>query len=220
MIGIMMLNTRFPRFLGDIGNADSFNSPPLYALVEGANVNTVVSGGPIDQSLIDNFIHCAKGLESKGATVIGTSCGFLASAQNDIQQGINVPFLSSSLVLTPLLKTMFGNDAPIGVLTFDANKLSPLHFNGALDDTISIHGLDPTGPWHQCIANNTPHIEEKDAMDGAMEVATRCINAQPDTRAILIECTNLSPFKNQMRKQFGLPVFDLVDALQWVERAK
>ena len=37
----------------------------------------------------------------------------------------------------------------------------------------------------------------------------------PDLDLLLLECTNLSPFKRDLRQSTRLPVFDLVDALMW-----
>jgi len=219
VIGILMLNTRFPRLPGDIGNQHSFAEPPLYARVDDASVSAVVSDKKIDGALLDQCIQSALELQSSGATVIGTSCGFLANVQHDIQQCLNVPFISSSLLLVPIIRTMFGHNVRIGVLTFDAAKLGPSHFNGELNSHISIHGLDQSGPWYQCIAGNHEQMDEGLAGIDAMDVAARCIQAHPDTKVLLIECTNLSPWKNQMRTRFGLPVFDLVDALEWVNKA-
>jgi len=219
MIGIIMLDTQFPRLPGDIGNKDSFSNEPLYSRVQGATADVVVSDQKIDDALLDKFIQSALELQLNGATVIGTSCGFLASVQHEIEEALQTPFISSSLVLVPLLKTIFGPDSRIGVLTFDANKLGPIHFNGALDHNISIHGLNPSGKWYQCIANNNTSIDEQAAKQEALDVAARCVAAEPETRALLIECTNLSPWKKQMRQQLGLPVFDLVDALEWIDGA-
>ena len=41
-IGIIMLETRFPRILGDIGNAKTFSYPVLYDIVKGYKPDKVV----------------------------------------------------------------------------------------------------------------------------------------------------------------------------------
>ena len=216
MIGILMLNTRFPRLRGDIGNPDSFDTPPLYQIVDQARVDSVVTDHRLPDDLIDQLIIHAKKLEARGAKVIGASCGFLATAQSQIQEAINVPLLSSSLLLIPLLQQVFGADARIGVLTFDANKLGPVHFGGSLPRNISIHGLDADSSWYRCIANNHLDIDADTAARETLDVAKRCMNACPDTGLLLLECTNLSPWKTEIKQEYGIPVFDLVDALQWI----
>jgi len=42
------------------------------------------------------------------------------------------------------------------------------------------------------------------------------IESKPDTRAIVLECTNLSPYKNAIREQFAIAVYDIVDAVHWL----
>ena len=53
-LGILMLDTNFPRIPGDIGNALSFDFPVLYKIVEGASVARVVDEG--DTELLTPFI--------------------------------------------------------------------------------------------------------------------------------------------------------------------
>ncbi|MGI9317865.1 MAG: hypothetical protein ACR2QW_11060 [bacterium] len=219
MIGIMMLDTRFPRLAGDIGNPGSFSEPPCYRYVTGASVKEVVSDQPIDGQLLEKFLDTAIQLEDDGATVIGTSCGFLGSVQEDIESSLNIPFLSSSLILIPLLRRMFGAQTQIGVLTFDDSKLGAIHFGGELDQFIAIHGLSTDSNYRQVIAADNETLDPELAQQEVMNVAARCIDHRPETDLILIECTNLSPWKKQIKTRFGLPVFDLVDALEWVDKS-
>ncbi len=57
-LGILMLDTRFPRIPGDIGNALSFPFPVLYRIVEGASPRRVVEEA--DPSLLEPFVAAAK----------------------------------------------------------------------------------------------------------------------------------------------------------------
>ena len=41
-LGILMLDTRFPRILGDVGNAGSWPFPVRYAVVPGATPEAIV----------------------------------------------------------------------------------------------------------------------------------------------------------------------------------
>ena len=45
-VGIMMLETRFPRIHGDMGNALTWDFPVHYKVVRGANPENVVRGNP------------------------------------------------------------------------------------------------------------------------------------------------------------------------------
>ena len=63
-IGIIMLETRFPRILGDIGNAKTFSYPVLYDIVKGYKPDKVVLDLKMED--IRPFIDSAKRLEDMG----------------------------------------------------------------------------------------------------------------------------------------------------------
>ena len=81
-LGILSLDTKFPRIHGDIGNAETWPFPVLYKIVEGASPDMVVRKGA--RGLKEYFMQAAKDLVSMGADGIGTTCGFLSLFQDDI----------------------------------------------------------------------------------------------------------------------------------------
>ncbi len=222
MIGVLMLNTRFPRWPGDIGNASSFEHPVLYDTIPAAVVDTIVKDAKPERQIVGSFIESGIKLADQGATVIGTSCGFMASVQNEIAEKLPVPFISSSLILLPILKSLFGQGAQIGVLTFDSNRLGQCHFPDSIpvdDPTISVSGLDHDCHWFQCINNNLEQADKVQARVDVFNLVESCLQKNPDIAAILLECTNLSPWKTEIQSKFKRPVFDLVSALEWVYRS-
>ena len=56
-VGILMLDTQFPRIPGDMGNAATFDFPVLYHRVRGASPDRVVRHG--QQELLPAFIEGA-----------------------------------------------------------------------------------------------------------------------------------------------------------------
>src|SRR5439155_9376685 len=74
-VGILLLETRFPRIPGDLGNAETWPFPVLYKVVPGASPGRVVCDKA--QGLLDVFFAAAE-LVCIGADGITTSCGFLA----------------------------------------------------------------------------------------------------------------------------------------------
>jgi len=63
-IGILVLDTKFPRIPGDIGNASTFDFPVRIRMVPGATGQRVVMEG--DESLLPEFVEAAKELEAAG----------------------------------------------------------------------------------------------------------------------------------------------------------
>ena len=57
-VGILMLDTRFPRIPGDMGNAGTFDFPVRYHRVDGASPDKVVRGG--HRTLLPSFIEGAR----------------------------------------------------------------------------------------------------------------------------------------------------------------
>jgi len=215
MIGIIMLKTKFPRLLGDIGNPDTFKQKPIYVEVDIATVSAVVRKSGVTSQVLDAMILAAQELESRGARVIGTSCGFLSLVQQDIQQTVSVPVVSSSLLLIPMIRAVFGKDVEIGILTFDSAELSESHFLGEYDSNISIFDLNPNGELYQTIKEDRTVMDEHLAKLDVLDTARRCVKANSNIKFLLLECTNLSPWKNELRSEFGLPVHDIVDTLEF-----
>ena len=68
-LGILMLDTTFPRIHGDIGNAETWPFPVIYKIVDGATSDKVVRKGAAGQK--DDFAKAAKEVVSMGADGIG-----------------------------------------------------------------------------------------------------------------------------------------------------
>lgn len=88
-VGIAMLDTRFPRIPGDIGNALTWPFPVLYRVVRGARPDLAVHGDT-DQ-LLAAFIEAGHALVADGARGIVTSCGFLVRLQDRLRDELGVP---------------------------------------------------------------------------------------------------------------------------------
>ncbi|MDD9923249.1 MAG: aspartate/glutamate racemase family protein, partial [Boseongicola sp.] len=74
-MGIMMLETQFPRIHGDIGNAQTWPFPVQYKIVRGANTDNVVRQDP--PLLLDLFVDAANELIALGCDGLTKNCGFL-----------------------------------------------------------------------------------------------------------------------------------------------
>ena len=64
-LGILMLDARFPRIPGDMGNATTWPFPVLYHVVRGASPAAVVLRGAAGR--LPSFIEAARDLVSLGA---------------------------------------------------------------------------------------------------------------------------------------------------------
>ena len=128
-VGILMLDTRFPRIPGDMGNATTFDFPVRYHRVTGASPDRVVRQG--QRELLPSFIEGARFLEREGVRAVTTNCGFLAKFQPELAAAVSIPVFTSSLMLVPLVHRMLPPGRAVGILTVNASALHAEHMEGA-----------------------------------------------------------------------------------------
>ena len=218
MLGVIMLDTLFPRFPGDIGNPGTFEFPVKHLVVPGAIPRRVVCDA--DRDLLEPFIQAARKLESEGARVISTSCGFLALFQRQIAAEVNVPFISSSLIQVHLVYSMFCSGRKVGILTANADRLTREHFKeaGAGNIPVVVHGMEGQEEFTRVFLGNSPEADYKKLEREVAGVAARFAGSG-EVGALVLECTNLPPFERQIRMASGLPVFHLNSLINMVYKA-
>jgi len=216
MIGIILLDTRFPRLIGDIGNRETFSFPVLYEKVEGASPVRLIRER--DRTLLPRFIEAARSLIGRGARAITTSCGFLALWQKEIASAVRVPVFTSSLIQIPWVYEMMGRKGKIGVMTIDAHSLTEDHLKAVHADSIPlvIHGIRREGEFYRVFAMDHPDLDYPKAEKEIGEEVSKLTKENPDLTAMILECTNLSVFKKAIRKESGIPLFDHLTLMDYV----
>ena len=68
-IGILMLDTRFPRIIGDIGNANTFRTHVRYRTVRNITKGPITEKN-IEKELLFPFLEAAKSLEAEGCKTV------------------------------------------------------------------------------------------------------------------------------------------------------
>jgi hypothetical protein len=213
-IGVIQLNTNFPRPIGDIGNPKTFPFQSIIKKLDLASVADVVSTEVISGNRLAEMVDVACDLESQGCDLITTSCGFLGPVQTEVQRHLKVPFLSTSLLLLPFLRRLYPNRGDIGVLTFDARALRPHHFVDHEMSDLEILGLETDTELYRVISNDESELHTETALREVVDRAQQLVNKR-GVRCIIFECTNLSPYKATVRAETGIAVFDLVDLVSF-----
>ena len=221
-IGILMLDTRFPRLPGDIGNARTYDFPVRYRIVKNAFTERIMGHSP-DAELVAHFIEAAQELEAEGVKAITTSCGFLAPFQKHLVEAVDIPVFASSLLQAPLIHVMIGSDRTIGIFTEREAFMNDDHFKGVgwSSETIPvfIKGMKPDTVFPKVYIGNGNELDTE-VLKAEMEAMTREFMVEcPDAGAILFECTNMSPFSSHVQAIPGLPVFDINTLILWVHRS-
>ncbi|KAA9394053.1 aspartate/glutamate racemase family protein [Kocuria coralli] len=208
----MMLDTAFERIPGDIGNPESFDYPVVLQVVPGASVERALGGQ--DDVLADLFAEHAQRLVDSGVRAITTSCGFLARYQKALASRIAVNFASSALCLLPDVGRHYG---AVGVITADRSRLGEAHFLGCgAAPPEAIIGMEDRPHFRSSILRQETRLSADRIREETVAAALQLQKEHPQLDVILLECTNLPPYRRDVEHATGLPVVDaltLSDAL-------
>lgn len=215
-VGILMLEARFPRIPGDMGNALSWPFPVLYRVVRGASPERVVRRRA--EGLVDAFVEAGRGLVADGADGVTTNCGFLSLFQAELAGALGVPVATSSLMQAPLVQATLPPGKRVGILTISAEALTAEHLAAAgVPEGTPVAGTDPAGELARVILGDEPRLDveaaRRDVVDGARALAAR----HGHVGAILLECTNMVPYAADVRAATGLPVHSVHGFVCWFQ---
>lgn len=216
-IGILMLETAFPRIPGDIGNATTFDFPVVYRTVRGANYDTVV--GTSQRALIQELIAGGRALQTAGCRAVFTSCGFLAAFQREVAAGLDVPFLSSSLMQMKYVYDLLPAGRKVGVLTAFEKDLTRRHFQGVGADEVprAVVGLEGTY-FGDFLKHGPLELDVEQARRDMAAITRKLLRQEPHIGAIVLECTNMPPFATAVAEVAKVPVFDITSLVNYVEK--
>lgn len=212
MLGILMLDTRFPRPPGDIGNPATFAAAPFavrHRVAAGALAAAAVRSD--DPALLAPFITAGHELVREGAAALSTSCGFLARWQRELQAALPVPVWTSSLLaLAPLQR----QGRRCGVITAEAASLRAVHFEAVgADPATPAEGITPGSPLHRTLLEDRPELDAADAERQVVDAGLRLLARHPGLDTLVLECTNLPPYAAALQAATGRPVHHIVALL-------
>jgi Asp/Glu/hydantoin racemase len=213
-LGILMLEARFPRIPGDMGNASTFPFPVLYKVVRGASPDRVVRQRAV--GLLDAFLEAAAELVALGADGITTNCGFLSLYQAELAAHVGVPVATSSLMQAPMIQATLPPGKRVGILTISAGSLTSEHLEKAgVPENTPVIGTDRGSEFTRAILGNEEKLDvaaaERDILDAGDELVAR----HPRVGAVLLECTNMAPYARALSERLQLPVYDIVSFMSW-----
>ncbi len=214
-IGILMLETRFPRIPGDMGNPQTWPFPVLYHVVHGATADRVVLHGAA--GLLPDFITGAQALVRQGAIAITTTCGFLSLFQAELAAAVNVPVATSALLQVPWVQATLPPGKRVGIVTVSATSLSPAHLLAAhvqLDTPIEgvEHGQEL---YRVMVKGETTDLDVARAEADVIAAGRALVAKRPDVGAIVLECTNMPPYAAALQTAVSLPVYDVYSLITW-----
>ncbi len=215
-----MMDTVFPRLIGDIGNARTYKIPVRYYTVR--NVSTdKMDASNAEKLLLQPFIDAARELEKEGCKAITTSCSFLTGFQKQLADAVNIPVFTNTLILAPFIHTMLNSKLSIGILTERADLIHDDYFGqlgwSSRDIPVNISGMPEDSPFSRLFIQDNLE-EDLEVLEQCMiELTTKHMQEHPDTGAIILECTNFAPFTNLIQRISGVPVFGINQLLEYMD---
>ncbi len=214
-LGVVMLDTQFPRPEGDIGHPSAFGVPTRRCVISGAWPDKIVqSGAGLRKGrVVTPILQLVRRLEQDGAKAITTSCGFLVLLQREMQAQVKIPVITSSLLHLPALLALH---AKVGVLTISSSKLGVEHLRAAgvprerMADVV-IQGVDSKGEFATAILGNRAEMDLDKAGAEVVAAAIALKTREPTLTAVVLECTNMPPYRAAIEAATGMKTWALVD---------
>lgn len=208
-IGIMLLETTPDLLEGSLAHPDTFECQVKLDTLEGIWVEQILSASPAHTP---SFLDAAKRLERDGADVLVTNCGYSIAYQAAVQQSVRIPAALSSLMLLPLLNALRAPGRKIGLLTYDADRLTETHLRAAWPQydagAVAIGGFQGTRSWSDMARDDA--VYDVDQIKSDIIRVVKGLMARNDLQFLLVECAALCAFIPYLRSVTQLPVFDIV----------
>ena len=213
-VGILMLDTKWPRPPGDTGNALTWPFPVLYKVVPGASARVVIHEQ--GRGLGPAFLKAAEELVKEGADGITTTGGFLAIFQDQLSKHVQVPVASSSLMQVPLVQRLLPPGKRVGVLSVQGDRITPEHWDavGAPHDT-PVMGTEGGREFTRVMLGDTMDMDYETAEQDILEAGETLMKRHPDIGAIVTENHNMAPYAAALNRRLRVPIFTVYTFVTW-----
>jgi hypothetical protein len=152
-------------------------------------------------------------MQLRGVKAVTTSCGFLVLLQKELQAATKIPVVTSSLLQLPAL---LRQEPQVGVITISAAHLGKEHLRSAgvsadrLKDVL-IEGMPPSSHFATQILGNHDSLDLAVARQEVVQAALVLKARAPQLKTLLLECTNMPPYKAAIEEATGWQVRSLID---------
>ena len=214
-IGILCLDTLFPKPPGQLRNPLTFDFPVVCRVLRGVGAKEILSSTSAQLETL--FVDAARELERDGGKAIAGSCGFMARFQNQIAAELHIPVFLSSLLQLPLVRLMHGEKAEIGVLTASSQALTPAHFANCATPMESVHirGMEGNPEFWETIIEGKRHDFDMERLEAEIVGSAAAFAREKALDALVLECTDLSAFSAPIQRAINLPVYDINSLVEY-----
>jgi Asp/Glu/hydantoin racemase len=135
---------------------------------------------------------------------------------------VRVPVFTSSLLLVPIVHRLLAPGRRVGIMTVNAPSLTAEHLAGAGIDAeipLAVVGMETEKEFTRVLLDDELELDVEAAREEHIRVARRLVGEHPDVGAIVLECTNMPPYADDIRRETGLPVFDITSLVRMTHDA-
>lgn len=219
-VGILFFDVWYPpiSYPGHHVNLTTYNFPvnlkfvPNYQGPEGFN------GGPKGWGgwNLPSWIKAAKDLEQEGVKAIVGGCGLTGNIQIELQEAVEIPVYSSTMMFVPEFYKDMPEGKKVGVLTVSSRVLRSYNDQlfkqlGITEDMLVIQGMTESEDGADFMKIVGDEFDPKVVGASLVKVATQFVKDHPEVGRIILECTDMCQYKDQVATATGLEVFDAVD---------
>jgi hypothetical protein len=212
--------TQLEQMPGNVMHPETFAFPVRFREVEGSCYGTLIEH--FDPALVPRSIRAARELAATGVKFISASCGFNIIMQSELADALDLPVCTSSLLQVPVVLRMLGRGAAVGIVTADRRHLADEHLRQAgitADMPVFITGIEDVGEFQKIRQDPQATLDVEKFKREVIGTVRSLVREHPSIRALVVECTDLPPCSEALRQELGIPVFDYVTMMHWVDAA-
>ena len=171
---------------------------------------------------LDAWISAARELQEEGVRAIVCGCGLTGMIQKELQEAVELPVYTSSLLFVPEIHRTTAGGKRVGILTVSSEQLTA--HDGAIFDgcdidraiPLAIVGMNESPEAKIWARQVTPEFDVEKTEAAIVRVALQLKYDNPDLGAIVLECTEMPPYADAIEAATGLPVFSPLDMVKRV----
>lgn len=176
---------------------------------------------PRSAKVADGFVSAIEKLAAEGIKVAGSSCGLLAQYQDEVAARSPIPVALSSLLQIPLALRVLRPQQSVLLVTIRSTGVGERHLieSGVAPNDLSrviIGDLPEASHFRAAIATEVDEYDVGRARAEVVAGVRRFLPEGHNVGAVVLECTNLAPFADDLRAELGLPVWDVITLLTWL----
>jgi hypothetical protein len=116
----------------------------------------------------------------------------------------------------PLVERILPPGKRVGVLTVSAASLTPEHFTAAgADPKTPVVGTEGGREFTRVMLDEKHTLDAAAAERDILDAGDALVSQHPDIGAIVLECTNMTPYARALSDHLLLPVYSIYTFVTW-----